>query len=1661
MNEATMYLYNLEIDRLCDLFNNNGTSPTGIKVTKKINEIPELSFNVSFLNPYVDFIVYGVLVEYENQVYEVISTTKEHGDNNAITFSVTCQHYCNTLRNKQVLEADVDPALAVDALSAVLYENSSPKYGWSIGTITVQNIYRGYNLKEQSVFETLVQIAQLFNAHLEFSSIISSGSLINSINMYDIDNYGSFDVVRIDVNKNLKNVNISYDATELVTRLYCFGGTDPLTELDVDLLDATVNEQPYGLTYVENYSYFTDQGYDISYILAHPNVFLKEGVWRDSNYVDPDTLYTDAVKKIGILSKPKVNIKFTAIDVGTDYYGLANAKIGYPVIVTDEDIGVSIQCIVTGFTREYDSPWIYDFEISNIVEYGNVIGKLFKTSNQMTYTLNNNGTIKPEVIEVVTQPIKNELQIISGDVANIQTIFTNKLVANYIDADDITANMIDTSGLVADTAFINDLTASTAFINALNASTAFINTLSANDAFIQNLIADTAFTTTLSTDTAFINALVANDAYVQTLAADSVFTTNLTANTAFIDAIVAEVGTFSEIDAGIITSGYLNAARIEAGTITSSHIATGTIEAQDMKAGTITAASGILADAVITTAKIADAAITNAKIDRASVNKLVVVTADIQDANITTAKIGDLQVTTGKIALLAVDTAQIKDAAIATAKIGDLQVTTGKIALLAVDTAQIKDAAIQTAKIGDLQVTTGKIALLAVDSAQIKDAAISTAKIGDLQVTNAKINDINAAKINAGYIDAARINANTITASMINSTTMNATLANAVASSINTAFITDALVSSLSASKITTGTLNATNVTITNLRADSITVGTINGTQITDGAISLAKLATDAATAITTAQTTANGKNTVFYATSAPSVTGRINNDVWFDTDDGYKMYKFLTGAWVAVQFGTSAIANLAITDALIANATISSAKISAIDAGKITTGSLDAARIAAGTITSSHIAANTIVAGDIQAGTITATEIAGSTITGAKLNLSDVITTINNGSNQISSNRIQLSAEAATLEVAFNSLKSTVTTQGSTLTTQGTSISTIQGQISTKVWQTDIDLASSNYLIDYYTIDNLIDNSSFSDGTVSWSSSFSTFSVSNNVATLLADSLNDTLHNSFTPPISGHKYYVSCNLKTDSSSVRAYFYEGTGGTWIPIGIYSDNAWHRISYVGTILATNGTPIYLQDSRSSGWTNIQTSYWISIDLTATYGAGLEPTKEEMDYALSFFPNSHFEDIHYGLFDKFNMSDALELSLKVSTAETAIEQNTQQIALKASQSSLDTTNNTVTAIESNLTVASDKISLIVSGTGGNYSINGNSLISAINVADGTISLQANRINLQGAVTLASLGSDLSYAFGTENSVTKIDGSKIITGSVTANIVNLKGLTVRNDSNIPTLVISQTGSIQMQGTVKSENFVSGSTGWQISESGNSEFNNSTVRGSLLLTTAGATNIDYDANNKVRFYAGSTFETRNVAPFRVLENGTVYATTGNFGGTFTGSLILGDIEITDTNGGTDGYAQIKFNHDTTTPVLISSTENHFTAPFYIGTAADRRFIVEGSTTIMKTNSVKISQIESGTGAKDVFFPNSASDKSIKFSDNSYNLDVSSNEFHFNANAVPASGYNFKFKNETSGFVKMLVDGSMDINDFIGYGNLKIQKKTVSGNSGIDFSFT
>ena len=263
------------------------------------------------------------------------------------------------------------------------------------------------------------------------------------------------------------------------------------------------------------------------------------------------------------------------------------------------------------------------------------------------------------------------------------------------------------------------------------------------------------------------------------------------------------------------------------------------------------------------------------------------------------------------------ENATIKNAIIEKADIKDLTAVTATVETLRAQTAEIQVLVADKASIGDLNAATARITELEADTADIRKAIIDVAHIGDLTAITADITslkadvaDIDTAMIGKADIDLANIKNGCITTAMIGTGVIGTT-------QIADGSITDAKIVGLTANKITAGRLDAAQIEVVNLNAANITVGTINGVQIAPGAITGDKLAqqvndqiTGAANAAQQAQTTADGKNKIYYKSTQPGLTGNKKGDTWFDTANGYKAYVWDGTKWSASPFGSGALSD-------------------------------------------------------------------------------------------------------------------------------------------------------------------------------------------------------------------------------------------------------------------------------------------------------------------------------------------------------------------------------------------------------------------------------------------------------------------------------------------------------------------------------------------------------------------------------------------------------------------------------------------------------------------------------------------------------------------------------------------------------------------------------
>ncbi len=151
----------------------------------------------------------------------------------------------------------------------------------------------------------------------------------------------------------------------------------------------------------------------------------------------------------------------------------------------------------------------------------------------------------------------------------------------------------------------------------------------------------------------------------------------------------------------------------------------------------------------------------------------------------------------------------------------------------------------------------------------------------------------------------------------------------------------------------------------------------------------------------------------------------------------------------------------------------------------------------------------------------------------------------------------------------------------------------------------------------------NLIKNGNYVNGSNCWSAHGATItSVENNVLTYLPSQQYGGVIQEVPKPSANDKIYMRCAMKGQTSS-RFIFYikSGVGVVLTPTVI---DVWQTLSTVTTYPA-DGTQAYIDfdNDVGSGWTQTQVRNVMYCNLTKWFGAGNEPSKDEMDAAVDKF------------------------------------------------------------------------------------------------------------------------------------------------------------------------------------------------------------------------------------------------------------------------------------------------------------------------------------------------------------------------------------------------------------------------------------------------------
>ena len=717
--DKNIIVCNMRYQNLCTLYDNSQVSAYDISITEALNEIVELTFKypIDDVSQKYVYLTPENLVLYNKEYYRIKTIEPSHDDDGKKYIDVTCRHISESLQYTTISLEEQTPK-HIDGLmeSALLYEDGEPTIGWQVGNIEVdKTIYRGLEATEESVFTILTTIAEKYDGILKFNSVDKT---VDMLKMADED-ASKFD---IRISKDLKDVKITYDTTELITRLYCFGASDDNGN-ELDIMDVN----PTGKAYIDNFDYYLNLGYTEDDIKNSPELFLKTNVWRDGDYYDKQDLYDTGVKKLADMSIPTIEVSISALDMSQyGNYRTTSLNIGDAVNVYDADLGAEFVCNVTSISKSSSDSHLLNIEVTNKIQYKNIIERLFSTIGTTNTVISNSGKVNgSKVTNITTNQISDIDNYVDNDTAQSTYVTNDTLTNNYLTSDDISNSY----------ATIEDINGSEIKVNAdLNK--------------IVDILTGKAENEDLEIQRFAVHEIEADIGTFKDLT-----TENFTATNATIDNLKVTKAEITDLEASNL--------RIE-------NVETNKANITDLNATNANIETLTTTKANVTDLEATNANVTSLQADKANVTDLNATNATVQNLSTTKANITDLNVTNENVANLQASKASVDDLTATNASITsldakkanvtDLNVTNENVTNLNASKANVVDLNSANANIGTLQTKVGEIdTLLAgnLSSSNIQSGGITSDRlnVSDGFITNAMINSLDAGKINTGEIN--------------------------------------------------------------------------------------------------------------------------------------------------------------------------------------------------------------------------------------------------------------------------------------------------------------------------------------------------------------------------------------------------------------------------------------------------------------------------------------------------------------------------------------------------------------------------------------------------------------------------------------------------------------------------------------------------------------------------------------------------------------------------------------------------------------------------------------------------------------------------------------------------------------------------------------------
>ena len=222
--------------------------------------------------------------------------------------------------------------------------------GWIIAGNT-STIKRTIEFDFCTDYDVIVECANTYDVYFQWDMLNQVLTVVNPALSQSTGVYISSEL-------NLKIINFKGNSTEFATRLYAYGKDG------MSIASAVVDGKTYGKPYVD------DNTYSNKIVCAY---------WNDDRYTVPENLYADAVEKLKTLAIPVRSYECNVIDLAKQNpdYDFLDFKMFKLVTLMDVERGINIEHRIVEYVEYPDEPEL------NVITMATVTTKLTDKMNDL------------------------------------------------------------------------------------------------------------------------------------------------------------------------------------------------------------------------------------------------------------------------------------------------------------------------------------------------------------------------------------------------------------------------------------------------------------------------------------------------------------------------------------------------------------------------------------------------------------------------------------------------------------------------------------------------------------------------------------------------------------------------------------------------------------------------------------------------------------------------------------------------------------------------------------------------------------------------------------------------------------------------------------------------------------------------------------------------------------------------------------------------------------------------------------------------------------------------------------------------------------------------------------------------------------------------------